>query len=68
MLSFSASRYAGSTFGEMIERGLKQVELAEAVGVTEMTVVSWERRTTLPRTCSRILHACQFLGIEILPE
>ena len=54
VLSFGASRYVASTFGELIrkarlERGLKQVDLAEAVGVTEVAVVSWERRASWPR-------------------
>lgn len=68
VLSFSASRYAASTLGEIIRRarlkkGLKQIELAEAVGVTEMTVVSWERRTDWPRVRDKILRACETLGL-----
>jgi len=45
------STLPASTFGECIrkarsEKGLTQKEVAEAIGVNEMTIVSWERRVT----------------------
>lgn len=53
VLSFSASRYPNSTFGQFVrkarlEKGLKQAEVARVVGVDEMTSVNWEDHLTLP--------------------
>ena len=52
-LTFLVSRYPNETIGQKIkklrlERGLMQVELAEALSVHEMTVVNWEKGRTKP--------------------
>lgn len=53
VLSFSTSRNPDATFGQFIrkarlEKVLRQVDVAEAVGVDEMTIVSWERSSVVP--------------------
>jgi ribosome-binding protein aMBF1 (putative translation factor) len=53
VLSFSASRYPDATFGEFIrkarlEKGLKQQDVAKAVGVDETTIMNWKRCPRLP--------------------
>jgi len=55
VLSFNTSRYPSSTFGEYIrkarlEKGLTQKDVAEAIGVDEMTIVRWERCVTMGST------------------
>ncbi len=70
MLSFSTSRHAAETFGEVIrkawlERGLTQKDVAEAVGVGEMTVVRWERYKTVPlRNRQKVERLCKALGMN----
>ena len=52
--SFIASRYPEPTsFGEYIkkarlEKGLRQKDVAQVIGVFEMTIVRWEKHTTIP--------------------
>ena len=70
VLSFSASRYPSSTFGEYIkkarlEKGLKQTDVARAISVDEMTVVNWERYETIPlRNHDKIQKLCATLGLN----
>jgi transcriptional regulator with XRE-family HTH domain len=70
VLSFSASRYPSSTFGQCIkkarlEKGLKQRELAARVAVDEMTIVNWERYDAMPtRRRDKVKVACQVLGLD----
>jgi hypothetical protein len=54
VLSFSASRYGNpTTFGESIrkarfEKDLRQKDVAQAIGMDEMTVANWESYDKLP--------------------
>jgi transcriptional regulator with XRE-family HTH domain len=71
VLSFSASRYGEpATFGEFIrkarlEKGLKQADLAAAVGVDEATVANWESYPTLPtKRRDKVKAACEHLGLN----
>jgi len=50
--SFITSLYPASTFGQFIkkarlEKGLRQKDVAALIGVDEMTIVNWERYTTI---------------------
>ncbi len=52
-LTFKISRYPNETLGQKIrklrlEKGLKQVELAKVLGVSEDTVRNWEKGRTRP--------------------
>ena len=52
-LTFKISRYPNETLGQKIkklrlEKGLKQVELAVFLGVSEYTVRNWEKGRTQP--------------------
>ena len=54
---FSISRYPSSTIGHYIrkarlEKGLRRVDVAAAIGVQGMTIVNWERHATVPFTAS----------------
>lgn len=70
VLSFSVSRYPSSTFGQYIrkarlEKGLRQVDVAELVGVDEMTIVNWERYETMPiRNHGKMHNLCVTLGLD----
>ena len=69
MLSFSTSRYLSSTFGGYIrkarlEKGLRQVDVAKAIGVDEMTIVNWESYASVPmRGHANIRRLCQILSV-----
>ena len=70
VLSFSVSRYPSDTYGKYIkkarlEKGLKQVDVARAIGVDEMTIVNWERYDTLPKRKDKILRLCDCLGLNL---
>ena len=72
VLSFSTSRYGEpSTFGEYIrkarfEKGLRQKDVARAIGVDEMTIVSWEKREAMPRRKrQKIEELSKVLGTRI---
>ncbi len=68
-LSFSASRYPAETFGQVIrqarlETGLRQVDVAQAIGVDPMTIVNWEQRDRLPRRFKKVQLACEALDLD----
>jgi len=69
-VSFIFSRYASSTFGEYIravrlKKGLRQKDVAAAIGVGEMTIVNWERyRTVRMRSQVRVRRLCERFGID----
>ena len=53
IISFKTSRYSTKTFGQKLkkfrmERELFQKQLAEMLGVDEMTVVNWEKDRRKP--------------------
>jgi transcriptional regulator with XRE-family HTH domain len=53
--SFNISCYPSSTFGQYIKKprldnGLRQVDVAKAIGVDEITIVTWERCLASRRT------------------
>ena len=53
VINLRLSLYPDQTLGERIkkwrlERGLFQVDLAKKVGVSEMTIVNWEKGRTKP--------------------
>ena len=56
-------------FGEYIrkarlEKGLRQMDVARAIGVSEMTIANWERYPTVPmRHHRKVRRLCEFLGI-----
>jgi transcriptional regulator with XRE-family HTH domain len=70
VLSFSTSRHGEpTTFGDFIrkarlEKGLKQVEVSEAIGVDENTIVNWEKATGLPTRYSKVKELCEFLPLD----
>lgn len=69
VLSFSASRYLSSTFGQYIrkarlEKELRQVEVAKAISVDEMTIANWEKAHQLSRQFSKVKQACALLEID----
>lgn len=56
--------------GARIERGMKQEDLAAAVGVSKSAVHQWENGTSMPRMHLRA-HIAQALGIDkalLMPE
>lgn len=70
-MSFSVSRYGEpATFGDFIkkarlEKGLKQSELAAKISVDEMTVVNWERYSTIPtRKRDKTMAVYAVLGLD----
>jgi len=53
VITLRLSLYPDQTLGERIkkwrlERGLFQVDLAKMIGVSEMTIVNWEKGRTKP--------------------
>jgi DNA-binding XRE family transcriptional regulator len=53
VITLRLSHYPDQTLGERIkkwrfERGLFQVDLAKRIGVSEMTIVNWEKGRTKP--------------------
>jgi DNA-binding XRE family transcriptional regulator len=53
VITLRVSLYPRRTLGERIrkwrlERGLFQVDLAKRIGVSEMTIVNWEKEKTRP--------------------
>jgi len=53
VITLRVSLYPDRTLGEWIkkwrlEQGLFQVDLAKRIGVSEMTIVNWEKRRTKP--------------------
>jgi DNA-binding XRE family transcriptional regulator len=60
--------YPARTLGERIkkwrlEQGLFQVDLAKRIGVSEMTIVNWEKEWTKP-TKKNLERLQKLLGIE----
>jgi len=69
VLSFSTSRHSTSTFGEYIkkarlEKGLRQRDVVEAIWVSEMTIVNWEKRRCMPRRYATVRRLCDALGLS----
>lgn len=73
VLSFStpriAPRFPPRAFGEFIknsrlEKGLRQVDVAKAADVDEITMGRWERASRLPRQYSKIQAVCEKLGLD----
>ena len=69
-LTFRVSRYPNETLGEKIrklrlERGLKQVELAKVLGVSEDLVRNWEKGRTVP-TREYLMRIEGYFGEELL--
>jgi DNA-binding XRE family transcriptional regulator len=67
-ITFSVSKYASRTFGELVkklrlERKLPQKELAEKIGVNEMSVVGWEKNLREPRG-RNALELARFFGTQ----
>ena len=53
------------------KHGLKQKDIADALGVTEDTVANWERGRSIPKlTIRQVKNLCQLFGkpIEYLPD
>ncbi len=71
VLSFSVSRHPAATFGEYIrkarlEKGLKQDDVARAVGINEGTVVNWEKRPDFPpQGLAKVARLCDMLGLNL---
>jgi len=68
-VSFISSRYPASTFGEYIkkarlEKGLRQKDVARAIGLNEMTIANWERRASPPtRLRYKVEWLCKLLEV-----
>jgi DNA-binding XRE family transcriptional regulator len=63
--------YPDQTLGESIkkwrlEREIFQVDLAKMVGVSEMTIVNWEKGKTKP-TKKNLEALRKLLGVESIP-
>jgi DNA-binding XRE family transcriptional regulator len=70
VITLRISRYPDRTLGEFIkkwrlERGLFQVDLAERIGVSEMTIVNWEKGRT-KSTKESLEGLNTILGFELL--
>jgi len=72
VLSFSTSRYGEpTTFGEFIrkarlEKGLRQEDVAQAIGVDEATITNWESYPTVPvRGFAVVRRLCGYLGLPM---
>ena len=69
-MSFSTARYPSATFGQSIrsarlEAGLRQCDVAQAIGVNATTVMRWESYATVPmRGYQEVRRLCNFLGIR----
>lgn len=46
-----------------INKGLRQSDLAEAIGVNRKTIAAWEKGTSLP-TADKIDAICELFGVS----
>jgi transcriptional regulator with XRE-family HTH domain len=68
-LSFITSRYPSATFGEFIrkarlEKGLKQMDVTEMIGVDVMTLSNGERISGVLSRSKKVLAPCEALGLD----